>query len=225
MNSNLSLTRMWDRSSVKSHLENANYARVLDVGGARTQMEFADKYVSHILDIVESEIPASREKTYFIGDCCKQRVWDLVFEDVEKNGKFDFVICTHTLEDLTSPSVVVENMAKIGNAGYIAIPSKYAECIRREGNWRGYFHHRWVFDANSDNDVIALPKINAIDHIEAIDHMYTMSKEQYLQIEELQFFWSGEPKINFVEQIDSSPTNNIFNLYQQMSRNNYIPKR
>jgi hypothetical protein len=219
MNFNVKLTKMWDRNEVKKFLEDKKYPRVLDIGGSRTSIEFADKYVTHILDLTESEIPTTREKKYFFGDCCKNQVWEDVIKDVKNNGLFDFTICTHTLEDLTMPSIVIENIVKVSKNGYIAVPSKYAECTRREGSWRGYYHHRWIFDVNQSGSVLGIPKINAIDHLPFIDHMYDMSKEDYLSLEELQFFWSESPDIKFVEQVDTSEDNNIFEILKSMSEN------
>jgi hypothetical protein len=46
-----------------------------------------------------------------------------------------------------------------------------------------------------------------------------MSKEDYLSLEELQFFWSESPDIKFVEQVDTSEHNNIFEILKSMSEN------
>lgn len=46
---------------------------------------------------------------------------------VDRHGKFDFVICSHTLEDLNLPEAVCSLINKIGKGGYIPVPSKYAE--------------------------------------------------------------------------------------------------
>ena len=59
--------------------------------------------------------------------------WEPIFDYVDKNGKFDFSICSHTLEDLNAPKQVMINLQKISNAGLIAFPSKYMEMKKWEG--------------------------------------------------------------------------------------------
>lgn len=61
---------------------------------------------------------------------------------------FDFVVCSHTLEDLRDPLWVCSEMIRIGKAGYIEIPSRIAESIRglERPKMVGLSHHRWLID-------------------------------------------------------------------------------
>ena len=212
MNINSKYSTMWDRNELVEHLSKNQFKRVLDVGGSRTQIEFADKYITHILDITKSEQPETIKKEYFIGDCCYQDVWDLVIKDVNANGKFDFVICTHTLEDLALPGLAVKMMSKIAKAGYIAVPSKYAECWRREGPYCGYFHHRWIFDIKENGKVLGLPKCPLINFSPNINEMFNVTREVHLAREEIQIFWKDSLDIEFVESIDSDITDRYVEL-------------
>jgi hypothetical protein len=59
----------------------------------------------------------------------------------------DFVICSHTLEDLRDPLWVCSEMIRIGRAGYIEVPSRLVEACRGvEPGQVGFSHHRWLID-------------------------------------------------------------------------------
>ena len=212
MNINPKYTTMWDRSELVSHLEANQYKRVLDIGGSRTQIEFGDKYITHILDLTKSEQTEQIEKVYFIGDCCYPDVWDSVLKDVNENGKFDFVICTHTLEDLALPGMAVRMMPLVSKAGYIAVPSKYAECIFREGEYCGYWHHRWIYDIKENGKILGIPKSPLLSSCQAFAGLFNCTREVHLSREELQFFWRDELQIDFVENIDSPIKDHYTNL-------------
>ncbi len=59
----------------------------------------------------------------------------------------DFVICSHTLEDLRDPLWVCSEIVRIGRAGYLEVPSRIAESSRGiEPGQVGWSHHRWLID-------------------------------------------------------------------------------
>ena len=60
----------------------------------------------------------------------------------------DFVVCSHTLEDLRDPLWVCEEMIRIGKRGYIEVPSRAAESARGWEHPRlaGLSHHRWLIE-------------------------------------------------------------------------------
>jgi SAM-dependent methyltransferase len=61
--------------------------------------------------------------------------------------QFDFVICSHTLEDVRDPLWVCSEIIRVGNRGYIEIPSRLAESSRGiEPNQVGWSHHRWLVE-------------------------------------------------------------------------------
>ncbi len=123
--------------------------KVLDIGGAEEVFPRADV----VLDIVpyEGRRPgALREEaecfsaeSWFVADICAPEIWTR-FADKE----FDFVLCSHTLEDVRDPISVCREMIRVGKRGYIECPSRLRECTREEAGLRsaGWPHHRWIVD-------------------------------------------------------------------------------
>jgi hypothetical protein len=63
------------------------------------------------------------------------------------DDQFDFVICSHTLEDIRDPIWVCAEINRIGKAGYIEVPSRLEEqTYGVHGPWVGWSHHRWLVD-------------------------------------------------------------------------------
>lgn len=60
----------------------------------------------------------------------------------------DFVVCSHTLEDVRDPLRVCAEMIRIGKRGYIEVPSREWETCRGHESTRtaGLSHHRWLID-------------------------------------------------------------------------------
>jgi hypothetical protein len=108
---------------------------VLDVGGAMNP--WCDDYVTTYIEM--QKVPTTREVV--IGDICDNAFW------VSLSGRrWDFVICTHVLEDIRDPLFVIGWIQKISAAGFIAVPNKHTELSAVESpQYPGYYHHRWVF--------------------------------------------------------------------------------
>lgn len=63
----------------------------------------------------------------------------------------DFVICSHTLEDIRDPLWVCAEMVRIGKAGYIEVPSRLWEtCRGTEPGIAGLSHHRWLIEIQNN---------------------------------------------------------------------------
>jgi len=80
--------------------------------------------------------------TWVQRDLCAREAYP--FED----DSVDFVVCSHTLEDLRDPVWVCSEMNRIARAGYIEVPSRL-----EEQSWGvmdmpgvGWAHHRWLID-------------------------------------------------------------------------------
>ena len=66
-------------------------------------------------------------------------------------GEVDFVVCSHTLEDVRDPIWVCSEMTRIARAGYIEVPSRLEEqAYGFQGPWVGWGHHRWLVDVEED---------------------------------------------------------------------------
>lgn len=200
-------TNTLDREEVLSLLENLKSNRVLDIGG--TLGSWASKYTTHLIDLN----PPNDVKNikYFKGDLGLPEVWNDVLEDVKENGKFDFIISTHTLEDLRNPQMTLYYMEKIGKQGFIAVPSKYVESGKWGPPFRGWNHHRWIFN-NENGELVLYPKLNFTEYLPILD---TLASKYTPSTEELQFFWVDTIKWKTVNNdfFDS----NMENLYNNLA--------
>jgi len=76
--------------------------------------------------------------------------------------QLDYVICSHTLEDIRDPLWVCSEMIRIGKRGYIEIPSRIWESCRGfEPGIVGLSHHRWLIDI-AGNEISFTMKFHSI---------------------------------------------------------------
>jgi hypothetical protein len=54
-------------------------------------------------------------------------------------------------------------MAKVAKGGGIVVPSKYIESGRHAGYYRGFIHHRWIWNIEGNN-FVGYPKLNLFEH-------------------------------------------------------------
>ncbi len=127
--------------------QNPDY-KVIDIGGARDP--WCDEHVDAYVDIK----PVSTSKHVFSGDINDDNVWKRV-----ARHRWDFSICTHTLEDIRRPEHVLSNLMKHSKAGYIAVPTKHSELSSiRSHLYVGYCHHRWIFTLRDDDCLLIIAK-------------------------------------------------------------------
>jgi len=123
--------------------------QVLDVGGWHTPFNRAD----WLIDIMpyatrnkpgafaQDRMPTERftEGTYLQTDICKTP-WPF------RDKQFDFVLCSHTLEDIRDPIGVCAELVRVARAGYIEVPSRLVESSKgvERPFYCGYYHHRWL---------------------------------------------------------------------------------
>jgi Methyltransferase domain len=98
------------------------------------------------------------EQTWIVRDICDKKPYP--FRDKE----IDFVVCSHTLEDIRDPLWVCSEMIRISKAGYIEVPSRIWEtCRGTEQGIAGLSHHRWLIDIDQSRAFIRfLPKFHFI---------------------------------------------------------------
>lgn len=70
-----------------------------------------------------------------------------------KNKSFDFVICSHTLEDIRDPIFLCSEIIRVGKSGYIEVPSELLEVTKGIANKKycGYYHHRWLVNIKNNH--------------------------------------------------------------------------
>jgi len=100
---------------VLSYLANKQKKQtVIDVGASLNP--WGKIFITATVDINQTALVNT---THFCGDINNINVWYDVLDYVSKNGKFDFCICTHTLEDIMNPVYVCEQIQKISKEGCI----------------------------------------------------------------------------------------------------------
>jgi hypothetical protein len=154
------------------HLKNLNPTlRVLDVGAA------ANPWLGDVVTDTLDFFPVTRHGYKFnthLGDINKASSFSC-FQDNE----FDFVSCTHTLEDVRDPLVVISEMQRVAKAGFIAVPNRHTELSNLQkhhpfgspsslgGHHLGFAHHRWVFHVRSVDKLEAVAKWSGVSSTES----------------------------------------------------------
>jgi hypothetical protein len=122
------------------------------------------------------------ENTWITRDICGREPYP--FRDKE----LDFVICSHTLEDIRDPLWVCSEMIRIAKAGYLEVPSRIWEtCRGMEPGIAGLTHHRWLIDIE-DTNIKFLQKLHRIHN-----WRYSLPRSVLLKLTEEQsvqwMFW------------------------------------
>lgn len=196
-------------------------ARVLDIGGAEDVFPRADA----VLDAVPyaarkrqclPEVPERfNAESWHVGDICDSKVWSK-FGD----KSFDFVLCSHTLEDVRDPIFVCSQILRCGRAGYIETPSRFRECAKSSATEveAGWGHHRWILDVESDR-LIFTPKMGWAHHFD-----YLGQAKRSLLSNRLNNYtgvlWEGG--FDYVERFPKGPVieaENLFYFYE-----NYVDR-
>jgi len=131
--------------------------KVLDIGGWYVPFWRADQ----VIDLLPYETRGcgghmrcglSQERftreTWTVLDISENRPWPFA------DKAFDFVVCSHTLEDVRNPMQACSEIIRIGKRGYIEVPSRMLESIDGLENpgYCGWYHHRWMVDI-ADNEI------------------------------------------------------------------------
>jgi len=139
---------------------------VLDIGGWANPLHRADyvmdvfpyetRYLGyHGVGLLPSSVmyPSPREGERFtkdrwvLHDICSRKPFP--FPD----KMFDFVVCSHTLEDIRDPIWACSEIVRISKAGYIETPSRLWEQTKRGSGVVGEGHHRWMVEVQ-DNRIL-----------------------------------------------------------------------
>lgn len=209
---NEKITRI-DRNSPLNYIKNLrdktpNFT-LIDVGICANA--WTKEYVTHGVDIQKYNIDIHQ----FTGNISDVLVWDEILKYVDVYGKFDFLTCTHTLEDISAAVMVCNMFSRIAKEGFIAVPSKFWELNRHEGHWRGFIHHRWVYEAK-DGKFKGYPKQSFLENSDYIES-WTKSNPARPENLELQFFWKNEVKLDVVNQDLLGPSiEHVIQYYREL---------
>jgi hypothetical protein len=137
-------------------------AVVLDVGGWGSPWPRAD----WVLDLMPYETrglygdnPRGAERfgpdSWVQRDVCDREPWPFAAD------RFDFAVCSHTLEDLRDPVWVCGELCRVAKAGYVEVPSRLEEQSWGViGDHVGWSHHRWLADVEADGiEFVAKPHV------------------------------------------------------------------
>jgi len=141
---------------------------VLDIGGWALPFNRAN----YVMDVMPYETrgkwsgqsPQAGQQEWFDRTTWIQRdICDRTpfpFED----KSIDYVICSHTLEDLRDPVWVCSEINRVGKRGYIEVPSRLAEQSKGiERGVVGWSHHRWLVTIDpAKNTVVFMQKYHMI---------------------------------------------------------------
>ncbi|HKB88288.1 MAG TPA: methyltransferase domain-containing protein [Patescibacteria group bacterium] len=199
-----------DREIIK-RLKIKSKDRVLDVGGSMQQHELIQ--IDTLVDIIRPEeapyISSNLKAARFVqADITRDK---LPFKDKE----FDVCLCTHTLEDLSNPFLIMNEMSRVAKRGIIVTPSMGIDMVFSDidfTDWLtgfrrvpGQAHHKWFF-VKEKGIIKVIPKNFPI--------LYTSDFHivKWLGSPEFIYVWNND--INYKEFISL----NIHNLIDEYKR-------
>jgi hypothetical protein len=166
------------REYVKNYILTNKY-KTIDVGASAMYWSYPE--CMFVADVVSND---KTDSTFFKINVEDKNTWGELLEYVRVNGKFDFSICSHTLEDVFNPLDLIELLILISVKGFVAIPSKYDEYSFLYNNpYRGNAHHKQFFDVKDDT-LIIYPKFSWSETDKRSDDIINVDKGR-----ELSFFW------------------------------------
>lgn len=203
-------------------------ALVLDIGGWGKPFPRAD-WVVDMKDYATRGLygrePGGDER--FSADTWVQRdvcgADPLPFED----DRFDFVVCSQTLEDVRDPVRVCAELMRVGKAGYIETPSRLEEqSYGFQGPWVGWGHHHWLVETGEGR--IEFVFKHHVMHGRASDHFPagfhdTLTPEECVET----LWWEGsfEAGERFIEDADELDAYLADFVAAELQQRNYKRRR
>jgi hypothetical protein len=178
-------------------------AVVLDVGGWGSPFERAD----WVLDLMPYDtrglygydqataVERFSAATWVVHDVCSRQPWPFA------DDQFDFVVCSHTLEDIRDPIWVCGELQRVARAGYIETPSRAEEqSWGVHGPWVGWSHHRWLVDVVDDRLRFAMKPgvLHERDHFPA-GHVDQLSEDERV----VQLWWEGSFEVEEIQFLEA----------------------
>jgi methionine biosynthesis protein MetW len=133
----------------------ANY--VLDLGPYETRGYYNRTFArNNPLPLLGGNVEFFTKDTWIERDICAKEPYPFADKAI------DYVICSHTLEDIRDPLWVCAEMVRIAKAGYVEVPSRLFETTRGlDGPQAGLLHHRWLIEI-AGNHITFMQKFHAI---------------------------------------------------------------
>lgn len=183
-----------DRNTDRLKNELLNSKSILDIGANINSFYETDFLINKVRSATVDLFDIPESKLHFKGNISLASVWMNILSYVQKNGKFDYCYISHTLEDISNPKLVCNMMGMVAKKGFIAVPSKYTECKRHNEKYRGYIHHRWIY--NIENKVLkGYPKQNFLEYE---NHLDEIANKHNKNNAELQIFWEDDVDLKIV---------------------------
>ncbi len=182
-------------------------AKVLEVGGSARQLDEIPVHTQ--LDFVHpTEFPHHTEQKLLAKNFVRVNLSTEKFPF--KDNEFDFVFCSHTLEDLYDPRNAISEMGRVAKKGLFLTPTRGSEMeytrfdvtdwLTGGNRLPGRAHHYWLFEIKGKKYVMT-PKHYPL--LYSPEFQYTKWNGPY----ELEYFWTGKPNfeifspLNFREMI------------------------
>ena len=187
-------------------------AKILDVGGGMCPLGVA----THIVDFLPFRVP---EKSHGVpSKTFEKSDWFQV--DINRSqlpfteNYFDFVFCSHTLEDIVFPFNAMDEMMRVGKQGYIETPStswEITKSVQAKGICGGQ-HHKWCVDVDAEdkNCLVFLEKSDCLYK----NILYHQSKGAYLKSRDsdaCHLFWKGSFRYKHITNFDTFKTYERYN--------------
>ena len=191
------------REEIIQKIKDSSYKKVINVGGSLGANELES--VTHYADLQQPQFPT--DKKVFVVDISNSLTWNEIILWTKSHGKFEYSICSQTLEHVPNVNCALLFLSQISNQGFINVPSKYTELKKgvsysdeglvrcnMSAHFRGFLPHRWIFTVK--NDILwAFPKLN---FIEFMDLSWV---EEWQSSCELSFEWENEIPFKEVNDI------------------------
>lgn len=175
------------------------YKRIIDIGGA--QDPWAKEVVTAYIDAMDIAVYSSRYEgrmddgrieaaDRWTNDLDDEEFWR-EFVEYEVIEPYDFAICSHVLEHVSNPYLLLRTLPKIAREGWVACPTPGLELKWRDSygiKTRGGPFHRWVVvvkkDENNEWKVWMYPKYGFVQTMDGLDWA-----EQTPDRVQVSFYW------------------------------------
>jgi len=185
---------------------------------------WAAEYVTHYVDLQDPEKhwPGAIGNAKVIrGSLDDPKMWIEICD----GKKFDFAICTQTLEHVLNPAFALEMISSVAKEGFIGIPNKYVELYKKAhinkqedllahnltDYFRGFAHHRWIITIR-DNVVWFWPKLGFLEFLK----LEWADSDELKTSEELCFRWKDSIQYKIITdvELDFSTPYEVCRLYK-----------